>query len=554
MARVEFCFACWPGGPVTPPPCLRCGSRSLYYATGLCERCHPYAHPPPDACINCHAWGATRNLGWLCKGCASWCRKYTTTARCTVCRHRAVLDADRICRLCRKQATLTRGLHTRVSWQDVSRHGQQLFIADLFSSRHRGAPITEPAPLCPEPVPPPDHHQPVLCEAVRTLQHRGTEGLARRADPHLAAWADQFTREHAIRYSWSRDLTWRVRTGVNIVLGFLQVPGAQLTAADVAVLTEVNLPHAHVSTVLERAGLLTDDRVPTVLTWAEQHITTLPPAMAGEVRAWLTTMHHGSTTPPRRHPRSHTTIRLHLNWAMPALTHWAAHGTTSLREITPDDIRAVLPPTGAARTQMGQGLRSLYRVLKAQRIVFTNPAAQVKTAFPDPTIPLPLHTGHIRAALTSTDPAQALLAALIAFHALTAQQIQHLRLTDVHDGHLDVDGRRVPLAEPVRQRLAGYLDHRRRHWPTTANPHLFLHFRTATTTAHVGHRWINLHLGPHLTTRALRNDRLLDEALATDGDAKRLGDLFNISTRTAQRFTHSLEHPDLRTHTPGRPS
>ncbi|AEY94143.1 hypothetical protein SHJG_p1012 (plasmid) [Streptomyces hygroscopicus subsp. jinggangensis 5008] len=94
MGRVEFCFTCWPGGPVTPPPCLRCGSNRLYYATGLCERCHPSAIPPPDSCINCAAWGATRNLGWLCKGCASWCRKYTTTAACTVCRHPANVAAD----------------------------------------------------------------------------------------------------------------------------------------------------------------------------------------------------------------------------------------------------------------------------------------------------------------------------------------------------------------------------------------------------------------------------------------------------------------------------
>ncbi|MEV6742458.1 hypothetical protein AB0N14_38560 [Streptomyces sp. NPDC051104] len=209
-------------------------------------------------------------------------------------------------------------------------------------------------------------------------------------------------------------------------------------------------------------------------------------------------------------------------------------------------MRTALPPTGAGRAQMGQGLRSLYRVLKARRLVFTDPARQVKTGFPDPTIPMPLAVEHIRAALDSADPARALLSALVAFHGLTAHQLQHLRLTHVHDGgHLNVDGRRVPLAEPVRLRLAAYLDHRNRHWPTTANPHLFLHFRSATTSAHVGHRWIILRLGPHLTCRPLRNDRLLDEALATDGDAKRLGDLFGISTNTARRYTQSLGHPGL---------
>ncbi|MGV9248067.1 hypothetical protein [Streptomyces sp. NPDC003710] len=484
----------------------------------------------------------------MCKGCTSWCRKYTVTAACTLCGHEAVVDGEGVCRLCRKQTTLLREAGRRVGiedWQRACRARQQLFLTDLFSSRCHGAAIVERVLRHPEPVPPPAHHQPVLIDAVRTLRHRGTEGLARRADPHLAAWVEQFTREDAVRYGWSRDLTWRVRTGVNIVLGFLQAPGAALTVDDVAVLMEVNLPHRHATAILERAGLLTRDRVPAVLAWAEQQITALPPAMVGEARAWLAIMYEGSDVPPRRRPRSESTIRCHLRWALPALARWAADGKTSLREITPGDVRTVLPPAGAARTQMGQGLRSIFRVLKAQRLVFTDPARQVKTGFPDPAIPMPLPAEHIRAALGSADPARALLSALVAFHGLTPYQIQHLHLTQVHDDRLDVDGRLVPLAEPVRARLATYLDHRRRHWPTTANPHLFVHFRTATTTAAVGHRWINLHLGPHLTCRALRNDRLLDEALATDGDAKRLGDLFGIGINTARRYTQSLGHPGL---------
>ncbi|MEV5177072.1 hypothetical protein AB0L10_39770 [Streptomyces flaveolus] len=109
------------------------------------------------------------------------------------------------------------------------------------------------------------------------------------------SWVEQFTREDATRYDWSHDLTWRVRTGVNIVLGFLQAPGAALTADDVAVLMEVNLPHGHTSAVLERAGLLICDRVPAVLAWAEQQITAPPgPGRRGTVA--------DSTVPPRRQP------------------------------------------------------------------------------------------------------------------------------------------------------------------------------------------------------------------------------------------------------------
>ncbi len=194
---------------------------------------------------------------------------------------------------------------------------------------------------------------------------------------------------------------------------------------------------------------------PALTGWAEQRITPLPAGMANEVRIWFTVMREGSSTPPRRRPRSETTIRLHLCWALPALIRWAADGKTSLREISPADVRAVLAPSGLARTQMGQGLRSLFRVLQARRLVFTDPACQVKTAFPDLTIPMPLPVDHIRDALRSTDPTRALLCALLAFHGLSAHQVRHLTLTDLtSDGNgLTVEGlspaaesRWIPLA------------------------------------------------------------------------------------------------------------
>jgi hypothetical protein len=61
-----------------------------------------------------------------------------------------------------------------------------------------------------------------------------------------------------------------------------------------------------------------------------------------------------------------------------------AENKTSLCEITPADVRAVLPPAGVTRTRIGQGLRSLFRVLKARRMVFTDPARQVRTGSPTP--------------------------------------------------------------------------------------------------------------------------------------------------------------------------
>lgn len=142
MAWVEFCFTCWPGGPVAAPPCLRCGSSRLFWAAGLCMRCHPGAIPPPDSCTGYLAWGATRNLGWRCNGCAAWCRKYTRT----------------------------RAPNTRTAFDEVARGGLQLFIADLFSSRRRGASIPASARSRPLPAQPPAHRQLPLFAAA--LSHR----------------------------------------------------------------------------------------------------------------------------------------------------------------------------------------------------------------------------------------------------------------------------------------------------------------------------------------------------------------------------------------------
>ncbi|MEW2266062.1 hypothetical protein ACGF5T_30835 [Streptomyces sp. NPDC047853] len=113
-----------------------------------------------------------------------------------------------------------------------------------------------------------------------------------------------------------------------------------------------------------------------------------------------------------------------------------------------------------------------------------------------------------------------------------------------------VGERTIPLAGAVLNRLTAYLDHRHRRWPTTNNPHRFVNLRTATGTTHVGPRWLNLHLGEHLTSRSLRSDRLLDEVHAVGGDAKRLAVLFGLSVSTANRYTATLHHPHLREQPP----
>jgi hypothetical protein len=125
-------------------------------------------------------------------------------------------------------------------------------------------------------------------------------------------------------------------------------------------------------------------------------------------------------------------------------------------------------------------------------------------------------------------------------------QLRALLLTDVDAGKLRVDGRTIPLAQPVIDRIRAWLDTRQLRWPHTANPHMFITGRTATTIQPASVRWAFLKAGQGLSPQAIRTDRILDEALATGGDARRIADMFGLSVTAASRYANAIGHPDLR--------
>jgi hypothetical protein len=61
----------------------------------------------------------------------------------------------------------------------------------------------------------------------------------------------------------------------------------------------------------------------------------------------------------------------------------------------------------------------------------------------------------------------------------------------------------------------------------------------------VGRRWIKLTLAIPGGVQAVRDDRILHEAHATGGDARRLQDFFGIGVNAAVRYTATVDHPDL---------
>jgi hypothetical protein len=541
---VDFCYLCLPGGPFVAPPCRRCGSRRDYFSAGLCRLCHRYSTQPPHGCPDCYAWGTTRKLSWRCRGCVGWQNNHRL-GRCICCHREVHVNAERICRLCWRQAAMLGQSGDVDGVRDANRHGQQLFLANMHQGPQGSARLAQrsPTPAARSVAPVlriAEHRQLVLLDLPRDLATGRRHGLPPPPDPQTAELLFATLREHAAGHGWSARTTKKARRGLEIMLGLQDTPGAPIPASLVYQLPSIELPARLLAEFLAGLGLLDDDRTPAIQTWFANQIAGLPEPMRRELSIWADIMWTGRSTHPRSRPRAQKTMETKLRWALPTLNAWAMTGVKSLREISREHVLAVLPPSGNPRYTAGAGLHAIFKVLKAHQVVFVDPTARLKLGSPESRTPLPADLAVIRDGLASPDPTRAAITALLAFHALRSGQIRRLQLTEVRDGRLHLPGQTILLAEPVRVRLAAYLDHRNRRWPHTANPHLFIHYRTALGTAPVGGRWLGLILGT--AARVIRTDRILDEVIATGGDIRRICDLFGLSVKAAIRYTAVLDH------------
>lgn len=545
--RVDCCYNCLPGGPFTPPACSRCGSTRDYFTNGLCARCHRNAPQPVGSCQDCHAWGVIRKTRWLCWGCKSW-RQHAIEGSCRICNATVAINPDRVCRLCRCQHIMWGGVKGGVSIEDANLDGQQLFLANLHYSPAGQSRTTrrktEPYQVRPATFHPVEHRQLLLFDMERDLVAGREQGFNSPPLPRMARFIEQILTTHAASHGWAQNTVVTTRQGIAIVLSLQDTPGARVTATEVLRLTQIDLPARRLIEIFQAADLFDDDRIPAIHNWVTGQLAELPDQMRAELHSWFEVMQHGRT-PPRRRPRSDTTIRVNLTWSLPALRTWAANGHTSLREISIDDAHAVLPPSGNPRSTMGQGLKCIFRVLKGLKVVFSDPVARIHTGQHERRQPLPIEPSIIRDALNSPNPARAALAALVAFHGLRAGELRKLHLTDIRDGRLHLQHRTIPLPQPVRIRIAAWLNYRGVRWPSTANPHLFLNSSNAIRLNAPGTRWLDLTLG--ISTQALREDRILDEVQAANGDVRRVCDLFGLTMGGAARYAQTLEHPGFAT-------
>ena len=549
--RVDYCYACLPGGPFPPPPCSACGS-DRYFSQGLCEACHPGSPHHRGACRDCFAWGVLRANNWRCWACRGWRARFPV-GTCPYCgRDDLPIGGAGACRLCFQQALDNQDPGAAVDLADANRYGQQLFLANLHQDRtgtgrstlRRGRRAVARRRTTAIPAfTPVAYRQPTLFRVRHDL-----DLLARsdKAGPSpMRQYCEAVLREHADRHGWSARLFGAVRQCLRTLVAVQDTPGARIRVSDVEDLGDSGHTVKSTVEVLAAAGLLDDDSVPVVRRYFLDQIAELPAPMVTQLEFWYRIMTEGSPRPPRRLPRHPATVHLHIHWVAPTLREWAADGHDTLAEITPEDIAKAVSTAGPARVTTGQGLRSVFGVLKAYKQIFVNPTGAVSIGKVAKNAPMPFEPARIGRALNSPDPAGALAVALVAFHALTGSQIRNIQLTDIRDGRLSIGTRSIPLAGPVRVRLTAYLDHRNRTWPDTANPYLLINRCTAPRATPVGsnYPWLNLGLRP----QALREDRILHEIHASGGDVRKICDLFGLTVGGAMRYAAALGHPDLDT-------
>lgn len=424
----------------------------------------------------------------------------------------------------------------------MNRHGQQLFFVGLFRQKRQPAgsrPVT--ALRLPHQYPV-AHRQLTMIDVPRDFTQIPV-GF-QPPDPDFAKFLDEAARAHGEKHGWSKTRLNMTRQGLRILAYVQETSGTPIMASQVAELDSITFNRQPILDVLNAAGLLEDDREPAIVTWYAHQATGLPVAMADELNTWFQVMLNGSSASPRSRRRAHVTIRVRVRSLLPVLRAWAADGRRSLREITRDDINQALPTQGSGRTLTCSALKSLFRILKARRLVFGNPTTHLRTGQPESRTPLPINYAAMRAALESNNPVREALATLIGYHALRSGQVRSLLLTDVRDGRLYLPNRTILLAHPARRSLSAWLDYRSMQWPRSINPHLFINIQTAVRTTQVSHVWINSTLG--FSAQDLREDRILDEARATK-DIRRLCDLFGLSVKGAERYLDTLDHTSLAT-------
>jgi hypothetical protein len=472
------------------------------------------------SCDHCLTWGMLTER--LCKACGSYAG---------------------VCRPCRKQATLIAGPANKttvdLSVAAVTGHQLRFLIGHPGRPRHGHAdtPGEETAPL--RAVRARSRWtQLLLCDLPRDLSCVSSQlppvdvGLAERLRAEAGRLAE-------LR-GWSPRTLSLTQRGLRI-LAAVHGPGEPVRASTARQLTARNMPFPHIIDVLAGAGVLEDDRPDTLALWLDERLAGLPDQIRAEVNTWLGILRNGG---PRRRPRSRRTIVRDI-YSIRTFLADAGSRYSTLRQVTHDDIAGWLASRpGRSRPQDASTLRSLFGTLKAERLIFANPARGIRVSRRNPSVPMPLpvHLLTVTAEAAADDPALRAVVALAGVHALLPEQIRYLRIDqiDLPGRRLDPGGLDRPLDEFTARAIRGYLDFRGTRWPATASPYLLVTRKTAHTGEPVSRFWMaSMFRGLPVTAGQLRDDRIVEEALAGRADPLHLAAVFGFGPRTGLRYAQA---------------
>jgi hypothetical protein len=489
------------------------------------------------------AWGLLTER--LCKACRSFSNTHPAGI-CSTCRRELPLDGT-VCRPCRKQASLVAGpgSKTALDLTAAAITGHQLFLAGTFRRPNRPGP--RPARTAPQAAswrPPPARAsqphwiQAMLCDPPRDLTRVSSHHPP--AGSGLAGTLLACAQRTAELRGWSPRTLSLASSGLRI-LAAVHDPGEPVRASTVQQLQARNIPARHVIDVLDQAGALLDDRPDSLTAWLEEQISGFPSQIRAELEVWIDVLRSGGT---RRTPRARSTIVTSFSTIRPFLASVCGRYAT-LRQVTRQDITSwIAARPGRSRARDASTLRTLFRVLKSERLIFADPARGIRSGRNYSSIPIPARAPDLTAVSEAIrgNPALRVVVALTAVHAFQPGAVRRMRLdqVDLADRRLDPGGLNRPLDEFTAAAARDYLAFRRQRWPRTTNPHLLVNNHSAHTTATVSESWMaKLFCGLPLTAAQLREDRILEEARCGRADPLHLAAVFGFTPRTGLRYTEA---------------
>jgi len=476
----------------------------------------------------------------LCKACRSFASTHPA-GTCAICGRDLPVDAG-ACRPCRKQASLIAGPGYKTAldlWvADVTGHQLWFHFGRLARAEHK------PADHLPAAAPPgPVRLRSRWVQRLLFDMPRDLSRVSAQLPPVDAGLADLLEAEAgrlAELRGWSPRTLSLTQRGLRILMA-VHGPGEPVRASTVRQLTARNMPFPHITDTLAAVGVLEDDRPDTLAVWLDTQLAGMPAQIRAELDTWLGLLRHGG---PRRRPRSRRTIVRNIYSIRTFLADIGGRYST-LRQVTRDDITGWLASRpGRSRSQDASTLRSLFGTLRAERLIFANPTRGIRIGRRNPSVPalLPPHLITATAAAARNDPALLVTVALAGVHALLPGQIRHLRMDqiDLSCRRLDLGGLDRPLDEFTASTICGYLDFRGQRWPATTSPYLLVTRKTAHTGQPVSVFWMNrLFRGLPVTAEQLRDDRIVEEALAGRADPLHLAAVFGFGPRTGLRYAQA---------------